>query len=82
MLFDFGESDYGWAVRALDPERVNDLFDNSRCSTYLDIEMTHRAIFIHDQPVFDAQFTIELVTVVTLLGITTHLYRQKEKTYE
>ena len=44
--------------------------------------MTHWAILIHDQPVLDAQFTIELVAVVTLLSIAAHLYKQKQETYE
>ena len=73
MLFDLREADYGRAVRALDPERVNDLFDDPGSAAYLYIKVTHWAILIHDQPVLDAQFTIELVTVVTFLSIATHL---------
>ena len=72
MLFDLGETHDGRTVRTLDPERVNDLLDNSRRSSYLDIQMAHGAVFVHNEPVLDAQLAVKLVAVVTLLRISAH----------
>lgn len=37
VLFYFGEPDYGWAVRALDSEGIDDFFDHSGSSSNLDV---------------------------------------------
>ena len=34
--------------------------------------MAHRASLVHDQPILDAQFAVQLVTVVTFLRISAH----------
>lgn len=34
--------------------------------------MAHRAVFVHNEPILDAQLAIKLVAVVTLLCISAH----------
>lgn len=75
VLFDLGESYDGRTVRTLDSERVNDLFDDTRCASDFDIQMTHRAVFVHNQPVLNAQLAIKFVAVVALLCISAHFYQ-------
>ena len=82
VLLDLGEADHGRAVCTLNSERVNDLLDDSGCTAYLDIKVAHGAVLIHDQPILNAQFAVELVAVVALLGVTAHLYNHGEKEEE
>ena len=72
MLLNLTESDHFWAKAALNPERVNDLFHYPRCTSYLYVLVTHRAILVEYQPVLNAQLAEQLVAVVTFLGIAAH----------
>ena len=36
--------------------------------------MAHRAVFVHYEPVLDAQLAEQLVAVVALFRVTAHLY--------
>lgn len=40
--------------------------------------MAHRAVFVHNEPILDAQLAIKLVAVVTLLCISAHFYKKSQ----
>ena len=73
MLVYLGDAHYLGTKLALNLKRVNNFLDDSRCPTNFDVFMAHRAFFIQDKPIFNAQLAKQLVAVVTLLCIATHL---------
>ena len=74
VLLDFWEAHNSWAVGALDPERSDDLLDNSGGSSYFDVFGAHGAVLVHDEPVFNAELAEKVVAVVTFFSISTQLY--------
>jgi len=60
-------------MRTLNPEGVNNFLYDATGTTNLDIQMAHWTVFVHYKPVFNAQFTVKLVAVITFLGVSTYL---------
>lgn len=73
MALDLRKSHNCWTVRALDPEGVDDFLDHTRSSTNFDVKMAHGAIFVHNEPVLDAELAVKLVAIIALFRIATHL---------
>ena len=65
-------------MRTLNPEGVNNFLYDATGTTNLDIQMAHWTVFVHYKPVFNAQFTVKLVAVITFLGVSTYLYTKKK----
>lgn len=73
VLLDLVQPDDGWTKGTLYPIAVDDLLHDSTGAPNLDILVAHRAVFVENEPVFDAQLAEELVAVVTLLRVAAHL---------
>ena len=76
MFLYFRKSDDLWAEGALDPERVNDFFHNPGGTSNFDVFMAHRAVFVQDQPIFNAELAEQLVAIVTFFCISAHFYHR------
>ena len=59
-------------MRALDSERVDDLFYHTGSAPNLNVQMAHRTVLVHDEPVLDAELAVEFVTIVAFLCVTAH----------
>ena len=70
MLLNLRKTNHLRTIRALDSERLDDLFDHSRSSSNFDVLMAHRAIFIQDEPVFNAKLAEQLIAIVTFFGVS------------
>ena len=62
-------------MRALNAERVDDFLDDARCAPDFNVEVAHRAIFVHYQPILDAKLTVQLVAIVALFRVSAHFYK-------
>lgn len=60
-------------IFTLNPKRVYDFPDNTRCPSYSNVFMTHGTVLIEDQPILNASLAKQLVAVVTLLCVSCHL---------
>ena len=77
MFFNLYQRYYFRAKRALYIERIDNLFNHARCTSYFDVSMTHRAISVQHKPVLDTKFAKELVTVITLFRVSRQLYHKQ-----
>ena len=73
MSLDLRQTYHSRAIAALRPKRCDDLLDDTRGSSDLDVLRTHRTVLVVHKPVLDAQLTKQIIAVVTLFSVTTQL---------
>ena len=73
VFFYLIEANYSWAKAALNAETVDYFFNYSTRPANFNVFVADWAVFIKDQPVFDAELAEEFIAIIALFGFAAHL---------